>query len=220
MWQLLSSADFWEIAGLSLGVTATATVISALLGLPLGAMLAVGSFVGRRATIAVTNGLMGIPPVVAGLAVYLLLSKDGAFGVFGLLYTPTAMIIAQTVIITPIIASLTRQNVENIWLEYKDELKAFKVSLIGAAATLLYECRAGLGTALLAGFGRGIAEVGAVMIVGGNIDHYTRTMTTAIALETRKGNLETAIALGGLLLLMAMATSALVGLFAARKNGY
>ena len=214
MWQLLASADFWEVALLSLRVTGAATLLSTLLGLPLGAMLAVAAFPGRGAAVAVVNGLMGIPPVVAGLAVYLLLSKGGALGVFGLLYTPTAMVLAQILIITPIIASLTRQAVEIMWLEYKDELKAFKVPSVTAAAALLHECRWQLSTAVLAGFGRGIAEVGAVMIVGGNIDHYTRTLTTAIALETRKGNLETAIALGALLLLLAMVTSGMVGFFA------
>ncbi len=216
MFQLLTSADFWEITLLSLRVTGGATLLAVALGVPLGAGLAVVTFPGRRVVIAVLGGLMGIPPVVAGLAVYLLLSKNGPLGIFTLLYSPTAMIFAQVVIITPIIASLTRQTVENLWLEYRDELVAFRVGLFTAASALIYECRLMLGTAALAGFGRGIAEVGAVMIVGGNIDHYTRTMTTAIALETRKGNLETAIALGALLLLVAMTVSATVGILTRR----
>ena len=213
-----SSQDLLEIALLSLKVSGLATLIAAAIGIPLGALLGFRDFIGKRLLIGITNGLMGIPPVVAGLAVYMLFSNAGAFGVFQLLYTPTAMIIAQAVIITPIVASLTRQAVVVLWRQYRDELTSFKVPNLMVLQMLITECRDAITTSVLAGFGRGIAEVGAVMIVGGNIDHFTRTMTTAIAMETRKGNLETALMLGGILLAISIAINTLVAYLSERAN--
>ena len=199
-----------EIVALSLRVSLTAVVLAALIGLPLGALLAVSRFPGRGAVTLIVQALMGLPPVVAGLGVYLMLSKAGPFGVLGLLYTPAAMIIAQTILIVPIIAALTKQTVEDLASEYDEQLRALGVDALGAMQTLLWDARHSLSTALLAGFGRAIAEVGAVMIVGGNIDHVTRTMTTAIALETSKGNLPLALGLGIVLMTLAVAVTALV----------
>ena len=188
------------IVGLSLSVSLTATLLSCLLGLPVGALLAVGRFPGRRPLIVLSNGLMGLPPVVVGLLVYLLLSRAGPLGRFGLLFTPTAMIIAQTVLVTPIIAALTRQVIEDEWREYREQLRSLGARRVRAARTLLWNARFSLTTAALAGFGRAIAEVGAVIIVGGNIDGVTRVMTTTIALETSKGDLPLALALGTILI--------------------
>ena len=199
-----------EIVALSLRVSLTAVVLAALIGLPLGALLAVSRFPGRGAVTLIVQALMGLPPVVAGLGVYLMLSKAGPLGVLGLLYTPAAMIIAQTILIVPIIAALTKQTVEDLASEYDEQLRALGVDALGAMHTLLWDARHSLSTALLAGFGRAIAEVGAVMIVGGNIDHVTRTMTTAIALETSKGNLPLALGLGIVLMTLAVAVTALV----------
>ena len=199
-----------EIVALSLRVSLTAVLLAALIGLPLGALLAVSRFPGRGAVTLIVQALMGLPPVVAGLGVYLMLSKAGPLGVLGLLYTPAAMIIAQTILIVPIIAALTKQTVEDLALEYGEQLRALGVDALGAMQTLLWDARHSLSTALLAGFGRAIAEVGAVMIVGGNIDHVTRTMTTAIALETSKGNLPLALGLGIVLMTLAVAVTALV----------
>jgi len=187
---------FYAIVSLSLIVSLAATAIAAALGLPLGALLALAQFRGRTALIVAMNAFMGLPPVVVGLAVFLLLSRSGPLGELGLLFTPKAMIIAQTLLVLPIMAALTRQTVEDLWAEYRDELTAMRIGPAGRIATLLWDARFSLTTTLLAGFGRAAAEVGTVMIVGGNIDGFTRTMTTAIALETSKGDLALAIGLG------------------------
>jgi tungstate transport system permease protein len=201
------------IVGLSLKVTLTAVAIAAIIGFALGGALAVYRFPGRGALAAVLNALMGLPPVVAGLFVYLFLSNAGPLGVLQLLYTPQAMIIAQVILITPIIAALTRQTCEDLLEEYREQLSSLGASSAAIVTTLLWDGRYRLVTAVLAGFGRAIAEVGAVMIVGGNIDHVTRTMTTAIALETSKGNIALALALGMILLAIALAINmALMGI--------
>ena len=174
----------------------------------MGAFLALTRFPGRSALIVLLNGFMGLPPVVVGLTVYLLLSRSGPFGELGLLFTPSAMIIAQALLVLPIIAALTRQTIEDLWSEYRDELTAMGVGPAGRVATLLWDGRFSLITALLAGFGRATAEVGTVMIVGGNIDGFTRTMTTAIALETSKGNLPLAMGLGIILIGLILAINA------------
>jgi tungstate transport system permease protein len=181
-------------------VSLTAVLLAALVAVPLGAAIALLRFPGREAMIVVLNALMGLPPVVVGLAVYLLLSRSGPLGSLGLLFTPQAMIVAQTVLIAPIIAALTRQTIEDLWSEYRDELAAMNVGPLRRIATLVVDARFSLVTALLAGFGRAAAEVGAVIIVGGNIEGFTRTMTTAIALETSKGDLPLAIGLGVVLI--------------------
>lgn len=203
-------ADLIEIVGLSLHVSLFAVGIAAALGLPLGAMIAIGRFPGRGILIVLITALMGLPPVVVGLFVYLLLSGAGALGPLQLLYTPTAMIIAQALLILPIIAALTRQSIEELYYEYREQLTLLGVSRSGMLATLLWDGRYALLTALLAGFGRAIAEVGAVIIVGGNINHVTRVMTTTIALETSRGNLALAMALGLVLVVVAVAVNALV----------
>lgn len=193
-----------EIVWLSLRVSLTAVACAALIGLPLGAALALFQFPGRRFAAILLSALMGMPPVVVGLVVYLLLSRSGPMGVLGLLFTPTAMILAQIVIVTPIIAALTRQLVEDLWAEYREQLLSLGCGPRRAIPTLLWDGRFSLVTALLAGFGRASAEVGAVMIVGGNIDHVTRMMTTAIALETSKGDLALALGLGIILIALAL----------------
>ena len=184
------------IVELSLRVSLVATLIASCIGLPLGAAIAVGRFGGRRAMTIVLNSLMGLPPVVVGLVVYLLLSRAGPLGSLGVLFTPTAMVIAQTILIIPIIAALSRQIVADAWTEYREQLTSLGASTPGAALTLLWDTRFSLATVLLAGFWRAVAEVGAVMIVGGNIDGVTRVMTTTIELETSKGDLPLALALG------------------------
>lgn len=199
-----------EIVTLSLRVSLAAVAIAAAIGLPLGASLALARFPGRKMAILLLNTLMGLPPVVVGLFVYLALSNSGPLGDFQLLYTPAAMIAAQTILVLPIIASLTRQTVKDLNGEYDEQLRAFGLTTRQRALTLLYEGRQRLATALLAGFGRAIAEVGAVIIVGGNINHVTRTMTTAIALETSRGNLALALALGVILLTLALLVNAMV----------
>jgi tungstate transport system permease protein len=208
---LILSLDpgFLGIVGLSLMVSLAAAAAAALIGVPLGALLALTRFPGRQAIVVVLNALMGLPPVVAGLAVYLLLSRSGPLGPLGLLFTPQAMIIVQTILITPIIAALSRQTIEDLWNEYRDELAAMNVGPLRRVATLIRDARLSLVTALLAGFGRAAAEVGAVMIVGGNIDGFTRTMTTAIALETSKGDLPLAMSLGLVLILIVIIVNAL-----------
>ncbi len=208
-------SDLLAIVGLSLEVSLTAVAIAGLIGMPLGALLAVVRFPGRGACLVVLNAFMGLPPVVVGLVVYLLLSRAGPLGVLQLLYTPTAMIIAQCILVTPIVAALTRQTVEDLHAEYAEQLKSFGIGPLGSIATLLWDGRYSLMTALLAGFGRATAEVGAVLIVGGNINHVTRVMTTAIALETSKGNLALALGLGAVLILLAVAINALVMLLRA-----
>jgi len=204
--------DLAEIIALSLRVTATALGISALIGLPLGAILAVSRFPGRGAIIVLANALMGLPPVVVGLMVYMLLSNAGPLGPLQLLYTPTAMIIAQSVLITPIIIALTRQVIADLNAEYADTFHSLVVPWHTAVGALLWDARFSLITVLLAGFGRAVAEVGAVMIVGGNINHVTRMMTTAIALETSRGDLALALALGMVLLLIALGVNGAVAL--------
>ncbi len=209
---LTGDPALWAVVLLSLKVSLLALLISAIIGLPLGAALSVGRFRGRQAIIVLVNSLMGLPPVVVGLLVYMILANNGPLGVLQLLYTPTAMIIAQTVLVTPIIAALSRQLLDSLDAEYSEQLRSFGVSRLGTVPTLLWDGRYGLTTALLAGFGRAIAEVGAVIIVGGNINHVTRVMTTTIALETSRGNLALAMALGTILILMAVLVNALVSL--------
>ena len=204
---LTFNTDLYEIILRSLQVTVTATLIASLIGLPLGAWLAVNRFRFRRLTIAVLNALMGIPPVVVGLIVYVFLSRSGPFGVFGLLFTPTAMIIAQVIIITPLIASIAHQAIRDLWAEYHDLLISLNTNKWQRMGTLILDSRRSLLTASLAGFGRAIGEVGAIMIVGGNIDHLTRVLTTAIALETGKGNFALALALGFVLIWLAIAVN-------------
>ena len=199
--------DLVAIVGLSLRVSLTAVVLAAAVGLPLGAVVAVIRFPGRGAVAALLDALMGLPPVVIGLLVYLALSRAGPLGVFGLLFTPSAMIIAQCLLITPIIAALTRQVIADLWAEYAEQLRSLGATRLRAVPTLLWDGRHSLVTVILAGFGRALAEVGAVMIVGGNIDHATRVMTTAIALETSNGNLVLALALGLVLLALSLTTS-------------
>lgn len=199
--------DLVEIVLLSLRVTVTAVVIAALIGLPLGAWLVVKRFRFRRYTISVLNALMGLPPVVVGLFVYLMLSRSGPFGVFGLLFTPTAMIIAQVIIVMPLIASISHQTIRDLWAEYHDLLISLNASRAQRIKVLLWDGRRALITAVLAGFGRAIGEVGAIMIVGGNIDHSTRVLTTSIALETSKGNFAFAMGLGIILISVAIAVN-------------
>jgi tungstate transport system permease protein len=196
------------IVGLSLQVSLSAVAIATLLGLPLGAAIAVGKFPGRQATIVVLNALMGLPPVVVGLIVYLLLSRAGPLGELGLLFTPPAMVVAQTILILPIIAALARQAVEDAWREYREQLRSLGASRWTAALTLVWDIRFSLLTAVLAGLGRASAEVGAVMIVGGNIDGVTRVMTTTIALETSKGDLPLALSLGVVLIAIVLMLNA------------
>jgi len=212
----------WSIVGLSLAVSLSAVVLASLAGLPLGAALAVGRFPGREAVIVLLNALMGLPPVVVGLAIYLLLSRAGPLGELGLLFTPQAMVIAQTVLVLPIIAALARQAVEDAWREYEEQLRSLGVDGLRGALTVLWDIRFSLLTAVLAGLGRASAEVGAVMIVGGNIDGVTRVMTTTIALETSKGDLPLALGLGAVLICIVLALNAgahLVKLAAERRYG-
>jgi len=197
------------IVRLSLIVSLSAVLMAALVGIPLGAFIALTRFPGRNGAIVILNALMGLPPVVVGLVVYLLLSRSGPLGAFGILFTPAAMIVAQTILVTPIIAALARQTIEDLWSEYQDELAAMNVGPLSRVLTLIRDARFSLVTALLAGFGRAAAEVGAVIIVGGNIDGFTRTMTTAIALETSKGDLPLAIGLGMVLITLVIVVNAL-----------
>lgn len=205
--------DLYEIIALSLRVSLIAVGIAAVIGLPVGAALAVGSFRGRVGVIVGLNTLMGLPPVVVGLIVYLMLSRAGPFGVLGLLFTPEAMIIAQTVLITPIIAAFARQIIAELWTQYREQLMSFSATPRQRMLTLLWDGRVQLLTAVLAGFGRAIAEVGAVMIVGGNIEHTTRVLTTAIALETSKGNLSLALGLGVVLIILSFSVNALISAY-------
>ncbi len=204
----VGDATLAAIVWLSLKVSLGATLIACVLGMPIGALLSVGRFPGRRVLIVLFNGLMGLPPVVVGLLVYLLLSRAGPLGQFGLLFTPLAMVVAQTVLVAPIIAALTRQVIDEEWREHREQLRSLGASRPRAARTLLWNARFSLTTAALAGFGRAIAEVGAVMIVGGNIDGVTRVMTTTIALETSKGDLPLALALGAILIGVVLAVNA------------
>jgi tungstate transport system permease protein len=200
--------ELWRIVLLSLEVSLSAVLLATLLGLPLGALLAVKRFRGRQAVVILLNALMGLPPVVVGLLVYLLLSRAGPLGELGLLFTPGAMIIAQTVLILPIVAALARQALEDAWREYEEQLRSLGAEGLRAALTLLWDTRFSLLTAVLAGLGRASAEVGAVMIVGGNIDGVTRVMTTAIALETSKGDLPLALGLGFVLIAIVLVLNA------------
>ena len=211
---LIASGDraLVEIVGLSLEVSLSAVVFATLLGLPLGAGIAIGRFPGRRAVVILLNALMGLPPVVVGLFVYLMLSRAGPLGALGLLFTPPAMVIAQSILILPIIAALCRQAVEDAWIEYEEQLRSLGARGAGAALTLVWDIRYSLVTAVLAGLGRASAEVGAVMIVGGNIDGVTRVMTTTIALETSKGDLPLALSLGIVLIVLVIALNAIAHL--------
>ena len=223
-WALIAGFDatLAQIVGLSLQVSLSAVLIATCIGLPLGAVIAVGRFPGRQALIVLLNALMGLPPVVVGLLVYLLLSRAGPLGNLGILFTPAARVIAQTLLIVPIIAALSRQTLEDAWREYDEQLRSLGARRLNAAMTLIWDTRFSLLTILLAGFGRAAAEVGAVMIVGGNIDGVTRVMTTTIALETSKGDLPLALGLGivliGLVLLLNTA-AALLRELAQRRYG-
>lgn len=208
--------DLIEIIGLSLRVTLTAVAISCLIGLPLGAVVGAFRFPGRLAVAVTLNALMGLPPVVVGLMVYLMLSASGPLGPLQLLYTPTAMIIAQTILVTPIVAALTKQVIEDLHREYAEQFASLGVGPFDRVGALLWDARYSLLTVALAGFGRAVAEVGAVIIVGGNINHVTRVMTTSIALETSKGNLHLALALGVVLLAIALVVNA--GVMAVRAS--
>jgi tungstate transport system permease protein len=207
----------FAIVKLSLIVSLSAVLFAALIGVPLGALIALTRFHGREAVIVVLNALMGLPPVVVGLAVFLSLSRSGPLGSWGLLFTPQAMVIAQTILVAPIIAALSRQTIEDLWVEYQDELAAMNVGPVRRVMTLIWDARFSLVTALLAGFGRAAAEVGAIIIVGGNIEGFTRTMTTAIALETSKGDLPLAIGLGMVLIFIIVVINALA--WGARRAG-
>ena len=210
-WLLVSfDADLMEIVWRSLQVTITAVVIASLIGLPFGAWIAVRRFRFRRYVIAIINAFMGLPPVVVGLVVYILLSRSGPFGVLNLLFTPTAMVIAQVIIILPILISITHQSIRDLWANYHDLVISIGTSRWQRVITLLFDARRALLTAVLAGFGRAIGEVGAIMIVGGNIDHVTRVLTTAIALETGKGDFSLALALGIVLIIIAVALNLLI----------
>ena len=217
--QLVLTADpaLLGIVRLSLLVSLSAVALAGLIGVPLGSLVALTRFRGREAVIVALNAMMGLPPVVVGLAVYLLLSRSGPLGSWGLLFTPQAMIIAQTLLVTPLIAALTRQTIEDLAAEYHDELAAMNIGPLGRVGTLIWDGRFALVTALLAGFGRAAAEVGAIMMVGGNIDGFTRTMTTAIALETSKGDLALAIGLGIVLIAIVVIVNALA--WAVRRAG-
>ncbi|MBI4194599.1 MAG: ABC transporter permease [Betaproteobacteria bacterium] len=205
-------SQLFEIVVLSLQVSLTAVTVAAVIGLPIGAALAVECFRGRQAVIVLFNALMGLPPVVVGLLVYLLLSRAGPLGPLGILFTPTAMIIAQAILIIPIIGALSRQTMEDAWREYEEQLRSLGAKRLTAASTLLWDTRFSLVTVVLAGFGRAVAEVGAVIIVGGNIDGVTRVMTTAIALETSKGDLPLALGLGIILVSLVIALNAAASL--------
>ena len=200
--------ELWRTVALSLEVSLASALVACALGLPLGGLVAVLEFPGRRAVIVALNALLGLPSVVVGLVVYLLLSRAGPLGSLGILFTPGAIVIAQTLLVLPIVAALARQFVEDAWREYREQLTSLGVSPLRAVPTLLWDLRLSLITVVLAGFGRAASEVGAVMIVGGNIDGVTRVMTTAIALETTKGDLPLALALGVILLSMVLALNA------------
>ncbi len=217
--QLVLGGDpgLFAIVRLSLLVSLSATICAAVLGAPLGALIALSRFPGRQFVVVALNALMGLPPVVAGLAIYLLLSRSGPLGPLGLLFTPQAMVITQTLLVLPIIAALTRQTVEDLWVEYRDELAAMQVGPLRRVTTLLWDARFSLVTALLAGFGRAAAEVGSIIIVGGNIEGYTRTMTTSIALETSRGNLSLALGLGLVLITIVLLVN--IAAWAVRQAG-
>jgi len=206
---LSGDAALFAVVRLSLLVSLSAVALAAVIGLPFGALIALTRFPGRGAIVVTLNAMMGLPPVVVGLLVFLALSRSGPLGSLGLLFTPLAMIIAQAILITPILAALTRQVIEDLWVEYRDELTAMEAGPVTRVAALIRDARFSLVTILLAGFGRAAAEVGAVMIVGGNIDGFTRVMTTTIALETSKGNMPLAIGLGLVLIVIVIAVNVL-----------
>lgn len=207
---LFTSNDvkLWDIVALSLRVSLSAVAIASIVGIPLGAAIAVIRFPGRHAVIVILNAFMGLPPVVVGLVVYLLLSRAGPLGRFGLLFTPPAMVIAQAVLVLPIVTALCRQVVEDAWQEYAEQLRSFNVPPVRAAFTVMWDIRFSLLTAIVAGLGRAFGEVGAVIVVGGNIDGLTRVVTTAITLETSKGDIPTAIALGMVLIAIVLVLNA------------
>jgi tungstate transport system permease protein len=222
--RMIAGADgtLYGIVLLSLQVSLTAVAIATVIGLPLGAALAIRRFPGRQVSLVTLNALMGLPPVVVGLVVYLLLSRAGPLGELGLLFTPAAMVIAQTILVTPIIAGLSRQVLEDAWREYEEQLRSLGATPTAAAATLLWDTRYSQTTVVLAGFGRAAAEVGAVIIVGGNIDGVTRVMTTAISLETSKGDLPLALGLGLILaavVLLINAAAQVIKTAAVRRYG-
>ena len=200
--------DLWRIVALSLEVSLASAILASAIGLPLGALIGIRSFRGRRAVVVTLNALLGLPSVVVGLLIYLLLSRAGPLGSLGILFTPQAIVIAQTVLVLPIVTALARQFVEDAWDGYREQLQSLGVSQARAVRTLLWDLRYSLLTVVLTGFGRAASEVGAVMIVGGNIDGVTRVMTTAIALETSKGDLPLAVALGTILVLVVLALNA------------
>jgi tungstate transport system permease protein len=206
---LVGDPTLYSIVRLSLFVSLSAVTIASLIGMPLGAFLALVHFPGRTFLVVVTNAFMGLPPVLVGLAVFLLLSRSGPLGFLGILFTPRAMIVAQALLVLPIIAALTRQTVEDLWMEYRDELTAMRIGPFRRMLTLLWDARFSLVTTLLAGFGRAAAEVGSLMIVGGNISGFTRTITTTIALETSKGDLPLAMGLGLVLIVIIIIVNAL-----------
>ncbi len=214
------NSDLFEIIGLSLRISFFAVLLSCLLGLPLGALLSVSKFRGHSVCVVLINSLMGMPPVVVGLFVYLALSRAGPLGWLNLLYTPSAMVIAQTLLITPIVAALSRQILADYYQEYKDQFRSLRLTNAQSTKALLWDARFSLVTVALAGFGRSIAEVGAVIIVGGNIEHLTRVMTTAIALETSKGDLPMALALGVILLVLALSINGLASVLNSAVKRY
>lgn len=221
--QMILGADprLWSVVLLSLNVSLAATALAALIGLPLGALIALRDFPGHHLVTVILNACMGLPPVVVGLAVYLLLSRAGPLGPLGLLFTPGAMIVAQTLLVLPIVAAVSRQIIADAWSEYREQLTSLGAGPVQAAATLIHDCRFSLTTAILAGFGRAAAEVGAVLVVGGNIDGVTRVMTTSIALETSKGDLPQALGLGFVLMTIVIAINGVAQLLraAAARQG-
>lgn len=206
------NSELSEIVSLSIFVSISALLISCFLGLPIAAYLSVKEFIGKKIFILLVNSLMGLPPVFVGLALYIIFSKSGPLGFFDILYTPTVMIIAQIILILPIIISLSYDNLQSIFREYNDMFKSFRVSLKKQISTILWDARYALLTTILAGLGRAMSEVGAILIVGGNIAHFTRVMTTTIALETSKGNLELALALGTILILISISLNLFVSI--------
>lgn len=217
-WTAVESAEFAHIVTLSLGVSLSATILAIIIGLPLGASLAVFRFPGRRPLIVVANALLGLPPVVVGLAVYLVLSRSGPLGALHLLFTPGAMVLAQIVLATPIVAALVHRAVADLWSDYGGALLVDGATPLRTIPTLLAMGQKQMVTAALAGFGRTISEVGAILVVGGNISGYTRTMTTAIALETSKGNLPLALGLGFVLIGISTAVSAMAFAFSEKRG--
>jgi len=209
--RLVTNGDpvLWGIVALSLEVSIASAVVACALGLPLGGLVAACRFPGRRAAIVTLNALLGLPSVVVGLVVYLLLSRAGPLGELGILFTPAAIVVAQSILVLPMVAALARQFVEDAWQEYREQLTSLGVGAARAVPTLLWDLRFSLLTVVLLGFGRAASEVGAVMIVGGNIDGVTRVMTTAIALETSKGDLPLALALGIILVGVVLVLNAL-----------